>query len=65
MFSTLVGVKLAGPGKVERDVVVTESISLYNLHRVFQFCLHSAFSDDKIASIVRDRTVAAVSEQIA
>jgi hypothetical protein len=51
MFATLVGVKLAGPGKVERDVVVTESISLFNLHRVFQFCLHSSFSDDGIAAV--------------
>lgn len=48
MFATLVGVKLAGPGKVERDVVVTESISLYNLHRVSQWCLHSSFSDDRL-----------------
>lgn len=57
MFATLVGVKLAGPGKVERDVVVTESILLFNLHRVFQFCLHSSFSDDGIAAVVRERTV--------
>lgn len=56
MFATIVGVKLAGLGKIERDVVVTESISLYNLHRVFQWCLHSSFSDDKIAAIVRYRT---------
>jgi hypothetical protein len=49
--STLVGLKLtSADGKVEREIVAQGSITVYNLHKVFQFCLTPSKSDDTIAA---------------
>jgi hypothetical protein len=48
-----VGLKLRSEnGKIERDVVVQDCTSIYNLHRVFQHCLYAAKDDDTIAATV-------------
>lgn len=51
--STLVGLKLtSADGKVEREIVAQGSITVYNLHKVFQFCLFPSKSDDTVATTV-------------
>lgn len=52
-MATLVGLKLRSVhGGIERDVVVQDCTTMYNLHRVFQHCLYSQKDDDTIAGTV-------------
>lgn len=52
-YATLVGLKLTSAGGlIERDVVVQECITMFNLHKVFQLSLNSRQSDDSIAAKV-------------
>lgn len=54
----LVDLKLtSADGKVEREIVALETITVLNLHRVFQFCLMPSKSDDAIAATVRVTTL--------
>jgi len=55
--SNLVALKLSSAlGDVERDIVVQESITLYNLHKVIQFCLAPSRGDEAIAGTVSSDT---------
>jgi hypothetical protein len=50
-YSTLVSLKLiSADGKIEREIVAHGSITVYNLHRVLQFCLTPSKSDATIAA---------------
>lgn len=50
----LIDLKLtSADGKVEREIVALETITVFNLHRVFQLCLFPSKSDDAIAATVR------------
>jgi hypothetical protein len=52
-YSTLVSLKLnSADGKIEREIVAHGSITVYNLHRVLQFCLTPSKSDATIAATV-------------
>lgn len=52
-YSTLVGLRvISDGGKIERDVVVQESITVLNLHKVIQWSLNPRQSDDSIAATV-------------
>lgn len=39
--------------KIERDIIVSGNIPLFQLHRVLQFCIKNRQSDDTIAAQVR------------
>jgi hypothetical protein len=53
-YSTLVGLRvISDGGKIERDIVVQESITIFNLHKVIQWSLNPRQSDDGIATTVR------------
>lgn len=53
-MATLVQLKVSDPsGKVERELIVSKSISMYNLHRALQFCLKPSQSDSAIDGMVR------------
>lgn len=50
-YATLVGLRLQSRlGFIQRDVIVPESITVFNLHKVLQFALNCRQTDDGIAS---------------
>jgi hypothetical protein len=52
--STLVGLRvISDGGDIERDIVVQESITIFNLHKFIQWSLNPRQSDDGIATTVR------------
>lgn len=51
--ATLVELKLASrDGKVERKIICTNRITVFNLHKVIQFCLFPSKGDDTVAGTV-------------
>jgi hypothetical protein len=56
-YSDLVSLKLCSTGgQVQRDIIVQESITVYNLHKVIQFSLNARQTDDGIACKVGEGT---------
>jgi hypothetical protein len=56
-YSDLVSLKLCSTGgHIERDIIVQESITVYNLHKVIQFSLNARQTDDGIACKVGEGT---------
>jgi hypothetical protein len=54
-MTTLVRVALTSAnGRVERDVIVLDSISMYNLHRCMQYCINPRQRDDDIEEMVSE-----------
>jgi hypothetical protein len=53
MIADIVELKVTSDGgKVERKIIVQESITVYNLHKVIQFTLFPNKTDDAIAATV-------------
>lgn len=52
-YAPLVQLQLSSSnGKIERNIIVMESIELFNLHRVIQMCLSASQSETSIATKV-------------
>lgn len=50
MASELLQVAVAGASGLERDIIVTAAMPLFQLHRVLQFCIKPNQSDDTVAA---------------